>query len=54
MPKEPKRPKPIEIELPHHAYQPSRAELREEFNMPAASLQTVRKAFFRPVTIQRK
>ena len=27
----PKQPKPREIELPHHSYQPSKAELEEEF-----------------------
>ena len=42
--------KPKEITLPSRKdYQPSRAELREEFDMPEADIETVRKAFFQPV-----
>lgn len=48
-----KRP-PREITLPPRGYQPSRAELREEFDMPGASLETVRKAFFKPVVVREK
>ena len=32
-------------------YQPSRAELREEFDMPGVDIETVRKAFFQPVKV---
>ena len=40
---------PKEITLPSRKdYQPSRAELREEFDMPEADIETVRKAFFQP------
>jgi hypothetical protein len=46
-----KVPKPREITLPPRTYQPSRAELREEFDMPGASMETVRRAFFRPVKV---
>ena len=43
---------PKEITLPSRKdYQPSRAELREEFDMPEADIETVRKAFFQPVTV---
>ena len=44
--------KPREITLPPRTYQPSRAELREEFDMPGASMETVRKAFFRPFKVK--
>lgn len=44
--------KPKEITLPSRKdYQPSRAELREEFDMPEADIETVRKAFFQPVKV---
>ncbi len=44
--------KPREIELPSRKdYQPSRAELREEFDMLEADIETVRKAFFQPVKV---
>ena len=48
------RTKPREIEVPPSDYQPSRAELREEFDMPAASMDAVRKAFLTPVVVRRK
>ena len=42
--------KPKEITPPSRKdYQPSRAELKEEFDMPEADIETVRKAFFQPV-----
>ena len=48
--KNPKPPK--EITLPSRKdYQPSRAKLREEFDMPGADIETVRKAFFQPVKV---
>lgn len=50
MKKEQKKPK--EITLPSRKdYQPSRSELREEFDMPEADIKTVRKAFFQPVKV---
>ena len=53
MPEEKKDQKtPREITLPSRKnYQPSRAELREEFDMPEADMETVRKAFFQPVKV---
>ena len=43
---------PKEIALPSRKdYQPSRAELREEFDMPEADIETVRNAFFQPVRV---
>lgn len=41
-----------EITLPPRSYQPSRAELREEIDMPEADAETIRNAFFRPVTVK--
>lgn len=41
-----------DIKLPSRKdYQPSRKELREEFDMPGADIETVRKAFFQPVKV---
>ncbi len=42
------------ITLPTSDYQPSRAELREEFDMPGADPEKLRRAFFRPVEVRRK
>ena len=41
---------PIDLELPSRTtYQPSRAELNEEIDMPGLSLKKVRKLFMRPI-----
>ena len=47
---------PVErsITMPSRDYQPTKAELEEEFDMPGASLDTVRSAFFRPVRVTTK
>lgn len=45
---------PREIELPRRSYQPSRAELREEIDMPGADMETIQNAFFRPVKVRRE
>ena len=37
------------IDMPKSGYQPSAKELKEEMDMPGAPMETVRKAFFRPV-----
>ena len=37
-------------ELKPSDYQPTKAEKEEEVDMPGASLETVRRAFFRPLT----
>lgn len=49
--KQSKPPKRREIAMPPRSYQPSRAELREEYDMPGVDLETVRDAFFTPVTV---
>ena len=38
---------------PNH-YQPSKAEKEEELDMPEASIETVRSAFFRRIEIKNK
>ena len=43
---------PFEIELPHTKYQPSIAQVREKFDMPAASPERIRRAFIRPVVVR--
>jgi hypothetical protein len=45
---------PLVIELPEQSYQPSVAKHREEFDMPGASAERVRQAFFSPVVVNRK
>ena len=45
-------PEQRELTLPPRTYQPSRAELLEEFDMPGMDMETVRKAFLRPVRIK--
>ena len=42
-----------EIDMPPRDYQPSKAEREEECDMPGADLETVRRAFFRPVRAAR-
>lgn len=42
------------VKIPPANYQPSRAELREEMDMPRLSLAKVRKAFFRPFRFETK
>ena len=58
MPKRPKQPTKTasrrEIALPPNDYQPSRGELREEFDMPGASMKRIREALLRPVDVRRK
>lgn len=46
------KPKRKKLKLKKRSYQPSRAELREEFDMPKAKIKDVRKAFFEPVEIE--
>lgn len=41
-------PEPVDMEIPDRQYQPSRAELREEMDMPGLSLERVRALFMRP------
>ena len=42
---------PAVVEIKPHDYQPSKAELEEEINMPGMSLDEVRKAFLGSVKI---
>ena len=49
-----KLPKARTITLPDQDYQPTKAESEKAYDMPGASLQTVRSAFFRPVNVRRK
>ena len=49
-----KRSKRREITLPPRDYQPSKAELQEEFDMPGADMDAVHRAFFRPVSVRTK
>ena len=46
-----KHTKPREVELPHHTYQPSRAELREDTRVDA-TFEEVVEAVLRPVKIR--
>ncbi len=42
------------ITLPDQSYQPPKAEQEKAHDMPGASLQTVRSAFFRPINVRRE
>jgi hypothetical protein len=41
-----------EIDMPPRDYQPTKAETEREYDMPAADIVTVRRAFFRPVRVR--
>ena len=45
---------PRTITLPGKGYQARKAEMEHEYDMPSASLETIRSAFFRPFTIWRE
>ncbi len=45
-------PKARTITLPDQSYQPPKAEQGKAYDMPGASLQTVRSAFFRPINVR--
>lgn len=43
---------PREITLPSRKdYQPSKAEMEKEFDMPETDMETVRQAFFQPLKV---
>ena len=42
---------PISIKMPHRDYEPSHTEMRQEYDMPGATREQMRKAFFIPVKI---
>ena len=46
-------PEPATLELPPADYQPSKAELAAEFDMPGMTPEEMRKAFYRPFRIVR-
>lgn len=52
-PKQP-LPDPVTITLPGKDYQPRKADMEREYDMPGADMETVRRAFFRPVNVERK
>lgn len=49
-----KLPSERSITMPPRDYQPSKAEIEEEFDMPGADIKTVRSAFFRPIRVATK
>ena len=49
-----KLPEPRTMTLTPTDYQPSKAAMEKEYDMPGASLRTIRSAFFRPFNIRRK
>lgn len=49
-----KLPEPRTITLPDETYQPRKAETEKEYDMPGASLKTIRRAFFRPFNVRRE
>ena len=51
MAKEPKRPEPRTVDIPHHTYQPSTAELREDHRVDA-TFEEVVAACLKPVKIR--
>ena len=42
------------VKMPKRNYQPSKAELEKEFDIPKAKIKDVRKALFRPIKIDNK
>lgn len=54
-PREPRLiPEPGELVLKPSSYQPSKAEMEEEIDMPGLSMDEIRAAFFRPFAIRRE
>lgn len=49
-----KLPEPRTITLPDQSYQPPKAEREKDHDMPGASMETVRRAFFRPFNVRRE
>ena len=47
-------PEPRTVTLPPKGYQPSKADLEEEFDMPGMSDQQLRETFFRPFNFVRE
>ncbi|MYI68243.1 MAG: hypothetical protein F4103_05660 [Boseongicola sp. SB0673_bin_14] len=47
-------PKPVTITLPDNTFQPRNADMEREYDMPGASMELIRQAFFRPVKVLRE
>lgn len=45
-------PQPRTINMPSRDYQPSKAGMEAEYDMPGATTGTVRRAFFRPFNVK--
>ena len=45
---------PRTITLPGQDFQPRKADMEAEYDMPGASLDTIRSAFFRPINVERE
>ena len=43
-----------EIDMPPRGYQPTKAETERKYDMPAADIVTVRRAFFRRVKVRKE
>lgn len=43
-----------EVAIKPSEYQPSKAELEEEYDMPGADMETLRKAFFKPLKTEER
>ena len=50
----PKHPLPESrtIALPHQDFQPRKTDMEAEYDMPGASMETIRSAFFRPINVE--
>ena len=46
-------PDPLEVNMKPHSYQPSKAEMEEEIDMPGWSMDRVRKTFMRPIVTKK-
>lgn len=44
---------PRTITLPGKDFQPNKAQMEREYDMPGASMKTIRSAFFHPFNVQR-
>lgn len=44
-------PKPVTITMPPATFQPRKADMGKGYDMPGASVDRVRQAFFRPVKV---
>lgn len=47
-------PKPVTITLPDNRFQPRKADMDKEYDMPGASVERIRQAFSRPVIVRRE